>query len=140
MFSHVTVGASDLERAGAFYDAVLIPLGLGRREVEPDGGPPALCWVSPHRAFPMFFVFEPYDGRAARAGNGAMVSFIAPSREALDRAYAAGLAAHGSDEGPPGPRPHYAPDYYGAYMRDPDGNKICLVHRPSLERFGAAAE
>lgn len=136
MFSHVTVGADDLEAAGRFWDAVLTPIGLVRREVEPDGGPEALSWVGPRRPFPRFYVFRPFDGAPARAGNGAMVSFIAPSRKAVEAAHRAGLAAGGTCEGAPGPRPHYAEDYYGAYLRDPAGNKLCLVHRAALEPHG----
>ena len=131
MLSHVTIGSNDLDRAGAFYDAVLQPLGLRRREVEPDGGPLALCWVGA-KAYPRFYVYSPFDGQPATPGNGAMIAFIAPSREAVDQAYAAGLEAGGAGEGAPGLRPHYAPDYYGAYLRDPDGNKLHLVHRPAL--------
>jgi catechol 2,3-dioxygenase-like lactoylglutathione lyase family enzyme len=58
-----------------------------------------------------------------------MVAFLAPSPEAVEAAYAEGLRKGGSDEGPPGPRPHYDPDYCGAYLRDPDGNKVHIVHR-----------
>lgn len=129
MFNHINVGCGDLARAAAFYDALLTPLGLRRREVESDGGPPAACWVSPDQPFPRFYVCLPFDGRAASTGNGSMVAFVAASRDAVDAAYAAGLAAGGSDEGPPGPRPQYSPTYYGAYLRDPDGNKVHVVNR-----------
>ena len=78
MFSHITVGTRDLVRAAAFYDAVLLPLGLRRRPVTPDGGPAAACWVSPDHTLPRFFVFMPFDGRPASAGNGSMVAFTAP--------------------------------------------------------------
>lgn len=131
MFSHVTVGTGDLGRAGRFYDAVLGSIGLERRRVEPDGGPPAAGWWRPGRDMPRFYVYEPFDGRPASAGNGAMVAFKAPSAEAIDAAHMAGLEAGGADEGAPGPRPHYERDYYGAYLRDPDGNKVHLVHRAS---------
>ncbi|MVS97944.1 VOC family protein [Devosia marina] len=131
MFSHVTVGSNDLERAGQFYDAVLLPLGLRRRVVEPDGGPEALCWVG-KSPYPRFYVYAPFDGQAAAPGNGAMLAFIAPSKDAVIEAHTAGLAAGGRDEGAPGLRPHYAPDYFGAYLRDPDGNKVHLVFRAAL--------
>jgi predicted lactoylglutathione lyase len=75
-----------------------------------------------------FFVGRPFDGRPASAGNGSMCAFQAPSREAVDQAYAAALAQGGTDAGPPGPRPHYTPNYYGAYVRDLDGNKLHVVH------------
>lgn len=132
MFSHVTVGTHDLEKAAAFYDAVLAPLGLRRRAVTPDGGPPALCWVRGDTSLPRFYVYIPHDGRAATIGNGSMVAFLAPSAQAVAAAWAAGLANAGSDEGAPGERPHYGAGYFGAYLRDPDGNKIHIVHPGNL--------
>ncbi len=132
MFSHVTVGCSDLGRAAAFYDAALAPLGLVRRTVTPDGGPAAACWVHPDRLLPRFYVFMPYNREPATAGNGSMIAFLAPSTAAVDAAYAAGIAAGGTDEGAPGPRTHYGNGYYGAYLRDPDGNKVHLAHRGDL--------
>jgi catechol 2,3-dioxygenase-like lactoylglutathione lyase family enzyme len=132
MFSHITVGSNDLDRAGAFYDAVLLPLGLRRRAVVPDGGPPALCWILAEGKLPRFFVFTPFDGQKAAAGNGSMVAFLAPSPAAVDAAFAAGMTAGGTSEGAPGPRPQYGDGYYGAYLRDPDGNKLHIVHRGDL--------
>ncbi|HEV7368602.1 VOC family protein [Arenibaculum sp.] len=132
MFSHVTVGCRDLERAAAFYDAVLSPIGLRRRAVAPDGGPAGAGWVVPGQALPRFYVYLPFDGAPASAGNGAMVAFAAGSPAAVDAAYEAGLAAGGTDEGRPGPRPHYGDGYYGAYLRDPDGNKVHVVHRGDI--------
>lgn len=71
---------------------------------------------------------EPIDGRPATWGNGVQVSFAAPSRDAVDRAWRAAMDQGAIDEGQPGLRRHYAPDYYGAYCRDPEGNKLCFVH------------
>ncbi|QLP97241.1 MAG: VOC family protein [Rhodoblastus sp.] len=136
MFSHVTLGADDLDAAGRFYDALLTPLGLERREVKPDGGAVGLCWRRPGERRPWFFVFRPFDGRPAGAGNGTMVAFLAPSEEAVRRSYAAAMAAGGRCEGPPGERPHYAPGYYGAYLRDPQGNKAHVVYRGDLAAAG----
>lgn len=129
MFSHVTIGTNDLDKACTFYDAVLLPLGLHRRVVTPDGGPPAACWVSPDSLLPRFYAYAPYDGRVANPGNGCMVAFCAMSSDTVDRCHAAGLRAGGRDEGAPGPRPRYGAGYYGAYLRDPDGNKVHIVHR-----------
>lgn len=129
MFSHVTVGSSDLVAAAAFYDALLPPLGLVRRAVTPDGGPPSACWIVPGQALPRFYVYEPFNREPASAGNGSMVAFLAPSPEAVDAAFKAGIAAGGRSEGDPGPRPHYGKGYYGAYLRDLDGNKLHIVHR-----------
>jgi catechol 2,3-dioxygenase-like lactoylglutathione lyase family enzyme len=135
MFSHVGVGASDLQRSAAFYDALLIPLGLVRRQVTPDGGPGAACWVVPYRALPRFYVYLPYDRQPARAGNGVMVSFAAPSPEAVTNAHHAATKAGGECDGPPGPRERYGAGYFGAYLRDPDGNKIHVVHRGDLVAY-----
>jgi len=132
MFSHVTVGVGDLDRAARFYDALLAPLGLSQRPVTPDDGPPSRCWGDPVRSLPRFYAYNPFNRHAASAGNGSMVAFQAASPEAVDAAYAAGMAAGGSDEGAPGERLHYGKGYYGAYLRDPDGNKIHVVHRGDL--------
>ena len=134
MFSHITVGTNDLVKSSAFYDALLLPLGLQRRHVTPDGGPPAACWVSPGSTLPRFYVYMPFNRTAASVGNGSMVAFLAPGTDAVDAAYAAGIAAGGTDEGGPGERVHYGAGYYGAYLRDPDGNKVHLVHRGDLSR------
>ncbi|WP_044875124.1 VOC family protein [Pseudomonas sp. LFM046] len=133
MFSHVTVGAQDLERAGHFYDATLAPLGLKRRAVVPDGGPAALCWVTATAPLPRFYVYIPRNGEPSTIGNGSMVAFLAASEQAVEAAYAAGLASGGTDEGIPGPRPHYGDGYFGAYLRDPDGNKVHIVYRGDLQ-------
>lgn len=131
MFSHVTVGCRDLARAAAFYDAVLGAIGLRRRPVVPDGGPSAACWIGTSQ-LPRFYVYVPFDGNPSSSGNGSMVAFCSPSIAAVDASYAAGLTAGGADEGPPGPRPRYGDGYYGAYLRDPDGNKVHLVHRGDI--------
>ena len=129
MFSHVTVGTNDLRRAASFYDAILAPLGLRQRTMSPDGGPEALCWAPADQARPWFFVYCPLDGRPACPANGGMTAFAAVSQQAVLEAYQAGLRNGGSDAGAPGLRLHYAPDYFGAYLRDPDGNKIHIVSR-----------
>ncbi|MGV0908415.1 VOC family protein [Martelella sp. FOR1707] len=129
MFSHVTLGTNDIECAARFYDAVLTPLGLEQRPVEPDGGPAARCWIVKGRPLPRFYIYEPFDGAKATAGNGTMVAFEAASVAAVDAAYRAGLSCGGRDAGAPGPRPHYGDGYYGAYLRDPDGNKVHFVFR-----------
>ena len=126
MFSHVTVGADDVARAGAFYDAVLATLGIVR---EFRHGPViAYRGDGPGR----FFVMTPFDGAAASAGNGVHVAFAAPTRGHVDAFHAAALAAGGSDEGAPGLRPRYHEHYYGAYVRDPEGNKLqATCHDPA---------
>lgn len=132
MFSHITLGSRDLERSEKFYNAVLLPIGLKQREVVPDGGPEARCWIHPDKILPRFLLFQPYDGEVATAGNGTMVAFLAPDPKSVDLAYAAGLKEGGLDAGKPGPRAHYGEGYYGAYLFDPDGNKIHLACRGDL--------
>lgn len=129
VYSHVTVGTADMDRAAKFYDAVLDPLGLQRIKTykaaigyAPDGfaGINAPFWI-----------LRPHDRKAASVGNGVTVAFTVASRKAVDAFHAAALESGGSDEGAPGIRKHYHPDYYGAYIRDPDGNKVCAVcHAP----------
>jgi catechol 2,3-dioxygenase-like lactoylglutathione lyase family enzyme len=126
MFSHITIGARDFSRAAAFYDAALAPLGIARVPGTKYAG-----WASWQRAgrAETLWVGKPWNGEPASPGNGWMVAFTAPSRTAVDQAYAAALAAGGTDEGAPGPRPQFAADYYGAYVRDPEGNKLHFVRR-----------
>ena len=126
MFSHVVLGARDVEGMAAFYEAVFAPLGIERFAAAPDG-----AWVAWRRpgTKAAFYVGRPFDGQPASVGNGSMSAFFAPSRDAVHAAHAAALAAGGSDAGEPGPRPHYAPAYYGAYVRDPEGNRLHVVHR-----------
>ena len=79
---------------------------------------------------PKLYILPPFDGNPAKAGNGVHAAFKAASRETVDEFYRVALEHGGTDEGPPGLRPHYHPNYYGAYVRDPDGNKIQAVcHR-----------
>jgi catechol 2,3-dioxygenase-like lactoylglutathione lyase family enzyme len=132
MFSHITVGVTDLDRAAAFYDAVLRPLGYSQRPVTPDGGPASRCWVDGAHPLPRFYIYEPFDGQLPSAGNGSMTAFLAPSLDAVAAAHAAGLSTGGICCGPPGPRPHYGNGYFGAYLHDRDGNKIHIVHRGDL--------
>lgn len=139
MFSHINLGARDLARMTAFYDAVLAPLGLVRVDVEDDGGPPGAMWTLPGRHWPQFFVQLPFNGLPATWGNGTQVSFAAPSPAAVDAAWQALVDNGGVDEGEPGLRPNYAPDYYGAYGRDPEGNKLCFVHMAELEHLTVRA-
>lgn len=127
MYSHIIVGARDLERLALFYGAVLAELGLVPMPDEEDTGPPGKGWQLPGKRWPQFFVQQPFNGQPASPGNGNQVSFACVSREQVDAAWAAAMAHGASDEGAPGIRRHYAPDYYGAYCRDPEGNKLCFV-------------
>jgi catechol 2,3-dioxygenase-like lactoylglutathione lyase family enzyme len=131
VISHVHIGINNFPRAFAFYEAVMPELGLSLKFSEPENA--WAGWVSPHAARPLFLVGKPYNGEAATVGNGQMVALLAPSREAVDRVHALALRLGGSCEGEPGLRPHYHPDYYGAYFRDPDGNKIAICCHEPLE-------
>jgi len=121
MFSHVTLGTDDMERARAFYDPVMATLGL----TAPFALPGTLVYGE--IAGPKLFIVSPFDGGPASSGNGTHVAFLAKSRAEVDAFHATALAHGGSDEGAPGFRPHYHPHYYGAYARDPDGNKVQAV-------------
>jgi catechol 2,3-dioxygenase-like lactoylglutathione lyase family enzyme len=124
VFSHVTLGTNDIEKAEKFYDAIMAVLG---HPVLFKGGRVA-AYGEP--AGEKVFIVPPFDKKEARAGNGVHVAFKVDSRATVDAFYAAALANGGTDEGPPGLRAHYHPNYYGAYVRDPDGNKIQAVcHR-----------
>jgi catechol 2,3-dioxygenase-like lactoylglutathione lyase family enzyme len=124
MISHVHVGVTDFARAFAFYAGVMDELGCVLRFSEPEK--PWAGWMRPGADRPLFLIGHPYnDGRAA-PGNGQMVALLAPSRDAVDRCYARAIAGGAVDEGKPGLRPHYHANYYGAYFRDPDGNKLCV--------------
>lgn len=116
IFSHVFIGASDVEKSAAFYDAVLSTLAINNL------GPFGNGWVLYGREKPAFIIARPGNGEAP-SGNGVTVGFAAASPEEVDAFHAAGLAAGGADEGQPGPRGHL-PGAYAAYLRDPAGNKI----------------
>ena len=124
MIGYVTIGALDVEQAMPFYDAVLGALGYERQFF--DGG-----WAGygARGQDATTFICPPFDGQPARGGNGIMIAFKGPSREAVDAAHAAALAQGGTDEGAPGPRPADSTSFYGAYVRDPTGNKLALFAR-----------
>lgn len=121
MIGYVTIGALDVEKAMPFYDAVLGAIGYERQFF--DGG-----WAGYglRGQDANTFICPPFDGQAARGGNGVMIAFKGESKEAVQAAHAAALAQGGTDEGAPGPRPADSTSFYGAYMRDPTGNKIAV--------------
>ncbi|MFA5494826.1 MAG: VOC family protein [Porticoccaceae bacterium] len=119
IFNHVVVGASDIDRARAFYDAALGALDIKRF---PEFSPSASMYG---RESPEFMVTLPVNGETATHANGGTIGFRAPSRAAVDSFHANALANGGSCEGAPGPRAQAGPTAYGAYVRDPDGNKLC---------------
>ncbi len=124
MISHVHLGVADFERSFAFYSPLMAELGLQCKFSDPVKA--WAGWVSPEAPRPLFLIGKPFDGAAAAPGNGQMVALLAPTRAAVDRIHALALSQGGQCEGAPGLRPQYHPDYYGAYFRDLDGNKICI--------------
>jgi len=124
MISHSTIGISNMERALAFY-APLMKL-LGHVLKFSDSEQAMAAWKPKDADRPLFIIGAPNNGKAPTPGNGQMIALLTPSRQAVDDCHAAALAHGGSCEGRPGLRPHYHPNYYGAYFRDPDGNKLCV--------------
>ena len=118
MFTHIMVGTNDIAKAKRFYDATIQALGgpagaafNGSAFYSHNGG--------------NFGVGSPSDGQPATHANGGTIGFVAVSKEQVDAWHAAGLAHGGSCEGAPGHRPQAPGNAYGAYLRDPDGNKVC---------------
>ncbi|MFL6861374.1 MAG: VOC family protein [Allosphingosinicella sp.] len=122
MIGHVTLGTNDLDKARAFYDALFGTIGAGRLMEMPSGFTLyGRAWGQPGVA-----VTRPYNGEAATAGNGNMVSLAMDSRDSVDAFHAKAMELGGSDEGGPGVRGEEgARAFYGAYFRDPEGNKLC---------------
>lgn len=122
-------GTNDLARATAFYDAVFGAVGLGRL---PELGPTWAGWgdADDARDGTGFWVCSPFDGAPATNGNGTMIGLPIASARLVRAAHAAGLAAGGKDEGAPGTRDRYDPNFYIAYLRDPDHNKVSLFNFP----------
>jgi len=123
VFHHISLGVADLARAAAFYDAALAPLGLVRIFENPR----AVCYGPPgfEGEAPFAILGKGSDARAP--GVGFHMAFAAPSHEAVHQFHAAAIAAGGTDEGPPGTRENYSPDYYTAFVRDLDGHRLEAV-------------
>jgi catechol 2,3-dioxygenase-like lactoylglutathione lyase family enzyme len=128
MLHHVSIGVRNVEESVRFYDRVLATLGYER-----------LMEFLPYAAAygqgqPEFWVQLPADRTPATQGNGAHVAFKARTKAAVEAFHREALAAGGKDEGAAGPRPIYGPDYFGAFVRDLDGNKIeaCLAPEPAV--------
>ncbi len=129
MISHVFIGVTDFERAFAFYAPLMATLGQPLRFR--DDARPWAGWMPADAPRPLLLIGAPQDGEPATVGNGAMTALLAANRAMVDAAHAVALAHGGSYAGAPGLRPEYHPHYYGAYFRDPDGNKLCVAcHQP----------
>ncbi len=125
MFSHVILGVNDLEASRQFYDALLGTLGIGPGVANGN----RYFYRSPTG---LFGITQPINGEPATHGNGSTIGFAMQSPEQADAFHAAGVANGGSTcEEPPGFRDAAVGPLYLAYLRDPDGNKICALHRPA---------
>ena len=122
MIGYVTLGSNDLASARAYYDALLGSIGAGRlMEFGENFTMYGTAWGKPAIA-----ITKPYNGDAATAGNGNMTAIVMDSRDKVDAFYSKAIELGGSDEGPPGLRGEEGPQaFYGAYFRDPEGNKFC---------------
>ena len=118
MIDYVTLGTNDLARAAAFYDAIAGITGHARM-FETDR---VVTWGTPGKGA-MMGVITPLDGQPATHGNGSMFGLRVETEEQVHQVYDFALANGGKDEGPPGPRRE---PFYGAYFRDPDGNKLVV--------------
>ena len=116
MIGYVSVGTNDFKRAAAFYDELMAGLGA-KRVMDYDT---FIVW-SRGKGKPGFALAEPYDKKRATVGNGSMVAFEVGKPAEVDALYKKALSLGATDEGPPGDR---GDGYYGAYFRDPDGNKL----------------
>lgn len=133
---HVSVGVSDIERARRFYTAILSPLGYKLlHEVNEHGKITSLGWGL---HFPELWTNIPLGGAAPHPGSGIHVAFHAPNSNAVDRFYAAALLVGATDNGPPGYRLDYDPGYYGAFVLDPDRNKLEAMWFDHQKTSGAA--
>jgi catechol 2,3-dioxygenase-like lactoylglutathione lyase family enzyme len=119
---YLTLGTNDLTKARVYYDAVMPLLG---GKIEADYPGQTFCYRLPGGF--RLWVGGAYNGEPASAGNGLTIGFAARSEDEVNAAHAAALANGGSNEGDPGPRPIYGPQFYGGYARDPDGNKMSFV-------------
>jgi len=124
MFSHIMVGTNDMEKSKAFYDATLGALGYEPGVMDPKGR----CFYVTEKG--IFCISVPINGEPACLGNGSTIGFTASSPEIANAWHAAGVANGGTTcEEPPGIREGRSAQLYLAYLRDPDGNKLCALHR-----------
>ena len=145
MFAYICLGTDDLARSARFYDAVMGTLGHRRCDVSSEAGWDGWAGWGTYKDGGAqeiaLWVCKPFNQRPATVGNGTMIAFQAASWRQVEQFHAAALAHGGISEGKPGLRLQYNPDFYGAYIRDPDGNKLAAVCRgftePQLARTRA---
>lgn len=133
MFTYIMLGTNDLDRSIRFYDETLAPLGIHRcGPVDESDWEGIAGWGIYERQGATelaLWLCKPFDGQPATVGNGTMVALKARSWNAVREFYQAALANGGSSEGEPGLRPQYNADFFAAYVRDPDGNKLAAICR-----------
>lgn len=126
MLGYLMIGANEVAQSVRFYDAILLPIGY-RREDGDGYARYAIDGVADRDNGPgTIYVMRPFDGGPATSGNGIMPAFRAPDAGEVRKLHIAGLAAGGIDEGAPGTRSYYSPNFYVAYLRDPVGNKLAV--------------
>ena len=124
MYSHMMVGSNDIERSKKFYDAIFTATGGKEGRIDPKGR------IAYMKDGAIFLVTPPIDGQPATHGNGCTVGFAVSGPEEANAWHEAGIAAGGTAiEDPPGVRSGMGVNLYLAYLRDPDGNKLCALHR-----------
>lgn len=126
MIGYVTLGTNDLDRAAAFYDALLGEVGA-KRMMESDS---FIAWSGPQPEQAGIGLTKPFNGEPASVGNGTMVAIACDTPETVDRLYKKAISLGAADEGAAGPR---GDNFYAGYFRDPDGNKLnffCMSHNP----------
>lgn len=129
MLNHVTIGTNDLARAKAFYDRIMATIGIGCFVVNEARG--HVGYAEGPTTTPQVYLLQPIDGQIATVGIGQTFAFLAGDRAGVRAFHAAALAAGGTCEGPPGPRPTFHPDIYIAFVRDLDGHKLaCVCRKP----------
>ncbi len=124
MISYVTLGSNDRVKAKAFFDATLAPLGLTASYADDE-----MIGYGPRGGETQLWIVQPFDGLDATSGNGTMLALAASTRDQVDQVHAAALAAGGRDEGRPGVREQYGPNFYAAYFRCPEGHKLAVICR-----------
>jgi catechol 2,3-dioxygenase-like lactoylglutathione lyase family enzyme len=130
MIHHVSVGSNDIGRGREFYDPLMSLIGFRLLKMSDR--------AAHYGASDIVFSLEtPVDGRAASPGNGVHIAFQAPDRETVRRFHETALANGAADEGAPGIRENYNAHYYGAFIRDPDGNKIEVVTFTAKEKIAS---
>jgi catechol 2,3-dioxygenase-like lactoylglutathione lyase family enzyme len=127
MIGYVTLGTDDIGRARVFYDALMATVGAKRLMEFPEDFGGFTMWGT-SMGQPGVVVTKPFNGEPARAGNGNMVALVMDERAKVDALHAKALELGATCDGPPGIRPPEEMGFYGAYFRDPDGNKLCVFN------------